>query len=168
MQDAQQAAQELLDKNRITEPLVNAFEIASNEGITIQLFDPERSEKLRNVAGFFDPKKNTIFINNQDPTNRQQFTVAHELGHYKLGHQNAGVLLRQQIYESQKPAIEKEADEFAGNLLVPLPMLKGVMKEYDLDERSVDVELLARIFGVSKEVIKIRLERLKKTQFVST
>lgn len=159
---AKEEAQKLLDSMSITEPVVNVFEIAEREGIKIDFFDSQ-SPKLHNVAGFFDPNEKKIYVNNSDPANRQVFTIAHELGHYKLGHkpEEYGVLMRWQRDDAKKP-IEKEADEFAGNLLVPEGMLTKLMKQYKLDGSELDIDILSRLFGVSKDVIKIRISRLRK------
>lgn len=157
---AQQLAEATLIKHGVSSPIVNVFNIAQSEGLTLKEFSPEDGE-LANVAGFFDPASKTIFINKDDATNRQTFTVAHELGHYLLGHDATtyGVLPRWQNPGIEKKPEEKEADCFAANLLVPEDMIKKTMREYGLTDS--DEEILAKIFGVSKEVIHYRLLRVR-------
>ena len=155
---AENAAVELLKKYTIEEPLVPVFEIAQNEGLTIKMFNPD--DQLRNVAGFLDIKEKTIYVNSQEPANRQTFTIAHELGHYILEHEEnkIGVLLRYpEIRNKNKDPLEQEANCFAAELLVPRDMLKKVKSEYNLSQKD-DIDILARLFGVSKEVMGYRLK----------
>lgn len=99
-----------------------------------------------------------IFYNPKAPLARQRFTVAHELGHFVL-------------HRSQKPnfncdkesmysgadtvkGIEREADDFASNLLMPGDLLRAW-----LSQQSVDLHLLSTIaqrFQVSFEALCIR------------
>jgi Zn-dependent peptidase ImmA (M78 family) len=100
---ARNAADELLKKYAVEEPLVPVFDIAQKEGLTIKAFRP--SEKLEKIAGFFDFDTKTIFVNDNDPPNRKTFTVAHELAHYILRHKNEdiGILLRFPEMQTQNP-----------------------------------------------------------------
>lgn len=156
---AQRLAEETLKKHGMHAPIVNVFAIAQREGLSLKEFSPSEVE-LENVAGFFDPASKTIFVNKTDPAYRQTFTVAHELGHYLLGHDASkyGVLPRWQAPGAEKEPEEKEADCFAANLLVPEEMLKKTMREYGLTLK--DEEILARMFGVSKDVMHYRLLRV--------
>lgn len=157
---AQNKAESLIEKYKIDAPLVNVFVIAQEEGLTLKRFNPSTNEKLKDVAGFLDPATKTIYINETDPPNRVTFTVAHELGHYILEHQpdKYGVLPRWQKPGTEKTEIEREADAFAANLLVPKTLLKKVLSEYKLTKD--DVLTLAKMFGVSEEVMRYRLMRV--------
>jgi len=154
---AQRQALNLLDKYGFEKPLINVIAIAQNEGLTIKEFDQDDISKLKNIAGFFDPKSKTIYINKSDPPNRKTFTIAHELGHYTLGHtpEKYGVLPRWQQPGIEKEPEEKEADCFAANLLVPEKILRKIIQEYNLSNN--DTSLLSRMFGVSEDVIRYRL-----------
>lgn len=153
--NAKEKAIELLKKYNITQPVVPIFQIAEQEGISLNFV--KMPKKLENVAGFFDPENKVIFINNDDAPNRQTFTIAHELGHYILGHESAkyGVLLRIPSLSEPNPT-EQEANCFAANLLVPPEMLQETMKKYSLTK--LDGSLLSEMFGVSEEVMRIRLK----------
>ncbi len=158
-QKAEESARALLEKYSINEPVVRVFDIAQKEGLKIQLFD--MPEKLSNIAGFFDPDTKTIYVNNSDPTNRQTFTVAHELAHFILNHapDKIGVLPRWPDLQNQiKTPVEQEANCFAAELLVPKKMLTEQMEKYSLQKE--DVDLLARLFGVSQETMSHRLKRV--------
>lgn len=157
---SEQKAAELLKKYSITEPIVNVFDIVKNEGLDLKFikFPP----KLQEVAGFFDPDTKTIFVNAEEPTNRQTFTVAHELGHYLLEHKPTEykVLMRWEKPEGEKQPLEQEANCFAACLLVPENILKDTMKKYDLGKHDLDVRILAQMFGVSREMMKYRLMKI--------
>ncbi|MFH1523189.1 MAG: ImmA/IrrE family metallo-endopeptidase [Patescibacteria group bacterium] len=155
---AKKIAEELLEKYKISKPIVNVFDIVKNEGIKIKFVD--MVGKLENVAGFYDEESKTIFVNDDDNANKQIFTVAHELGHYALQHETDkfGVLYRMQFLDGENSDTEKEANCFAANLLVPDRMLKEVMDKYNLN--SKDGDLLASLFGVSKEMMGYRMKLL--------
>ena len=53
------------------------------------------------LSGFLDPKKKTIFVNKNLSHQEQNFCIAHELGHWVLGHKR----------------LEEEADDFAREVL---------------------------------------------------
>jgi Zn-dependent peptidase ImmA (M78 family) len=110
------------------------------------------------VAGFLDFKELAIYVNAADPYNRKTFTIAHELGHYVLHaqyfreHPEAyRVLLRRPMSAASDPR-EKEANAFAGHLLVPRHFLEGFYKLATVHE-------LADLFAVSADVIRIRLQQ---------
>lgn len=156
---ARQEAKRLLQKYRVDEPIIPIFDIVEKEGLEIQAM--EMPPALENVAGFLEPDKKMIYINVNDPPNRQTFTVAHELGHYILAHNkdNLNVLLRYPLLQNaKKDPLEQEANCFAAELLVPSKMLKRVMKKYSLEKG--DEEILAGMFGVSKDVMKYSIMRI--------
>lgn len=115
-----------------------------------------------------------IVINQNKPWVRQNFTVAHELGHYFLHHDwlkenaqsglidyseivdGAGMLLRPDEQPTDKDALikEREANNFAAELLMPE---SKVRQYWDL---SHDVDDTAEAFQVSVAAMAIRLERL--------
>ena len=153
---AKNTATSLLSNFSITEPVVPVAEIAQREGLGIKYFKTDNNEDLKRVSGFLDEKTKTIYVNSEDPLSRQSFTIAHELGHFKLQHkpEEFGVLYRYAT-PIDKNSLEQEANCFAANLLVPENMLVEVMNRYKLTENNGS--LLADIFGVSPDVIKYRL-----------
>lgn len=152
-------AEDILAQYEIKEPVVNVFEIAQRQGFLIKFFAPVGD--LGEVSGFYEPSEKTIYVNSEDPPTRQSFTVAHELGHALLKHKEDeyGVLWRLATPIDKTP-LEQEANWFAANLLVPEGLLEDAMKKFSLTEN--DLELLAKMFGVSKDVIKYRLLWLQK------
>lgn len=159
-QKVEKIADDLIQKYGYEHPFVNVFVIAENEGLQLKNYDPDDEEFLKSTAGFFHTPSKTIYVNKTDPPNRKTFTIAHELGHYLLKHatDEFGVLPRWRVPGIEKEAVEKEADAFAANLLVPKTMLKKVMSQYSLSRE--DVFTLAGIFGVSDEVMRYRVKWL--------
>jgi Zn-dependent peptidase ImmA (M78 family) len=90
----------------------------------------------------------------------QRFTAAHELGHYLCGHEhieNTFIDDERRYYE-QYFHTEKEADAFAGELLMPKTML-----EKDLSEHGIDIAWLKERYQVSEQALWIRLTSLRLT-----
>lgn len=89
----------------------------------------------------------------------QRFTLAHELGHLEL-HEEEGLV--ESIDSGSQDPREREANVFAAELLVPLSEVKRTLrKTYRPEPGCVRDELvvhLARLFGVSHEVILWRLK----------
>lgn len=100
-----------------------------------------------------------IFVNPKARKERKRFTVAHELGHFVL-HRTMQTTFncdKESVYtgiDSLKQ-VEREADDFAGNLLMPGDMLRD-----RIGGKRIDFHLLgalAKEFGVSLEAMCIRL-----------
>lgn len=150
-------ANSIILEYKISEPVIPIYQIAESKGVSIKTINMPKA--LDRVSGFFDPTKKIIYVNAEDSAVRQCFTIAHELGHFILEHdaKEYGVLFRFPEVNGSED-VEKEANCFAANLLVPKVMLKEVMKKYSL--KHEDYFLLADIFGVSKEVMKFRLMKV--------
>jgi Zn-dependent peptidase ImmA (M78 family) len=152
-------AKEVLEEQCLFDPPVIAERIARNYGLQVRYY--KMKPVYAKVAGFIDPKEKTIAVNGEDPAHRQNFTIAHELGHYLLEHTlhqpEYEVLYRKQhplAVTGNKPD-EQEANCFAANLLVPSDMLLDYMRfPFVFDWQ------LAGIFGVSADVIKYRKKYL--------
>lgn len=156
-QKAKEVAEEVLELYEMREPIINVFEIAEQEGIDVRFIEMPVGKE--DIAGFLTTDEKIIYVNSEQPINRQVFTVAHELGHHFLKHDadHRNVLYRHPQINGDNWQ-EKEANCFAGNLLVPDQMLKYEMKKYRMKKDSVSPELLAVLFGVSKDVIRHRLK----------
>ena len=105
-----------------------------------------------------------IYINRQDSSTRQLFTLAHELGHYFLHKESrtefidgSFVLNRE---ETTKYELEElEANEFAGNLIMQEDaIVKRIGKEQRVNVKHV--EDLATEFGVSLPAMAVRLRNI--------
>ena len=94
-------------------------------GLTNYLHDGALDALLANSEFGFSVKKDNkriIYINEKMPLWAIRFTLAHEIGHAVLGHQ-----------DEDNPVSEREANCFARNLLCPLPVANafGVQSEDD-------------------------------------
>lgn len=156
---AKKEANRILIDNGIHDAPVMIEDIAKAEGLTVKYFKlppPYDSE----IAGYIDVGNKHIIINAEQRPVRQRFTIAHELGHWKLHKKRIeakpedSIEPRGNSYKGAKPTIEKEADAFAAELLVPLSTLRYYW------EKGASSDQLARLFGVSMEVIGYRLDLL--------
>jgi len=100
-----------------------------------------------------------IVFNADEAEVRQRFTIAHELGHYALGHLTSGKRLWRDTRESfsatsYSPA-EAAANRFAARLLMPEDAIKVALKE-----GTRTVAGLAELFKVSQVAMKYRLKNL--------
>ena len=157
--EAANEADRLLRKHGYLSPPVDPEQIAEEEGIRVVYAEFEGSDN-DNFSGFFDLVENAIYVNDDIAPNRITFTIAHELAHHFLHQEyirsNDYVPMpRRNNYKGPKPVEEIEADTFAANLLVPLHMLARYMKVATISE-------LGRMFSVSDEVIRNRLDLIKR------
>ncbi len=152
---ARAKAKEVLRKQHIMRPPVVPREIAESYGLRVEVVD--LPSDLKRVAGFIDFSENQILVNSADHYNRQTFTIAHELGHFLLHkelfaeHPERYMVLLRLPLEAQTDPLEKEANAFAADLLVPLDML-NLYRKYATEED------LANLFAVSSEVIRYRMK----------
>ncbi|WP_159458294.1 ImmA/IrrE family metallo-endopeptidase [Listeria sp. ILCC792] len=92
---------------------------------------------------------------------RKRFTLAHELGHYFLKHNERSersLLSRNALSPSEIDAFEKEANLFARKLLAPLPIVDLLLD--NLTKISQDV--IMQVFDVSFTVSGIVIKDLKR------
>jgi Zn-dependent peptidase ImmA (M78 family) len=104
--------------------------------------------------------KRYAFVNRREHPHRQRFSLAHEIGHLELFHDIRFVV--QEAVDIDHPPVptgrrtsdprEREANIFAGELLVPLAMLKKMSVD------GLDLERFGRIFNVSQEVVAIAVQ----------
>jgi Zn-dependent peptidase ImmA (M78 family) len=147
-------AYELIQFFGYEEPPIDPIKIAQGLGIKVYFAEfNEESDKL--VSGFFNSKENAIYVNKNEFTPRQTFTIAHELGHHQLHREWAEskdykILYREQLTQKQTDFREQEANTFSANLLVP----KFILNKY---KNVATISELATLFVVSEPVIKYRL-----------
>ena len=154
-------ADEVRAENFQTTPPIDVYGIARNNGLEIieKHFPSDRS----NISGFVTMQGGTgkLYINLADSPSRRRFTVAHELGHWRLHREELqnnperSILFRIAIGQLNTDPIEKAANIYAANLLVPLDLLK----QYCNEKNNVE---LAELFGVSTEVIGYRMSLIEK------
>lgn len=101
-----------------------------------------------------------ISYNASESYNRKRFTVAHELGHFALGHVSDGVTKFRDTPESFSGSIRKweevEANRFAIDLLMPELAIDLLLKERKVKELAD----FAKAFHVSELAAVYRLKNL--------
>lgn len=97
-----------------------------------------------------------ITVNGNHHENRQRFTIAHELGHYFLGHGNKQDTFETMYRNGDLNPEETEANIFAAELLMP----SSAIQYYVFEENIADINILARKFWVSNQAMFIRLQHL--------
>jgi Zn-dependent peptidase ImmA (M78 family) len=141
--------------------------IAKLEGITVE-FAPLNQE----LSGFAAIREGRpiIGVNALHASNRQRFTLAHELGHIILHrseleravHVDRGSLRRDGLAAAGVDRKEIEANAFAAELLMPQAMVTEALagRALDLEDDDAVAELtkLAKRFRVSEAAMRFRLE----------
>ena len=146
---------------------------ASRRTLPVQVFDLPKLLGIKlnqaflgsDVSGMIETSGKTfnLTVNALDPSTRQRFTLAHELGHYMLHRHLIGDGLDDdRTYRSTDVGKyhntliglkqEREANRFAANLLMPR---KTVDKYWAKD--GATIESMADKFGVSQHAMSIRV-----------
>ena len=148
---------------------INLNKLLENIGISVLPMDFTNLEEKLNkghILGLVLTTENNavIYYSINDTTNRQRFTIAHELGHicsHLRPDSTDYPYIDWRIEEEANNCEEKKANIFAGELLIPLHKLK---QEY-LSLRFPSSKELASIFGTSINVMEERLNHLKVSYF---
>ncbi|MBK6607736.1 MAG: ImmA/IrrE family metallo-endopeptidase [Leptospiraceae bacterium] len=123
-----------------------------------------------NVSGVLDcrtKEEPIVLLNSHHHPNRRRFSLAHEIAHFVL-HKMSGVHMDTKIFlRSDSPnlhgiKIEREANQFAAELLMPEEQIRVAWKnlpENWFDEKPL--EIIAKQFKVSEGALFIRLKQLK-------
>ncbi len=106
------------------------------------------------ISGAFSREEKQIYLDATDPYTRKVFTLAHELGHYFLHDDKAYDILYREKRSHARPELEREADEFAAELLMP----EATIRLYWPIAESI--QQLAEIFSVSYSAMEYRLRNL--------
>ena len=118
--------------------IFNGFEIFDLESI-----DPNQR------AMFLDSKEDNrkfIGLNKNYHLHNKRFSIGHELGHHFLGHPPES-----ECSEEEIKLYNQEADEFSGELLIPLELLKEKIIEIK------DVKKISHLFQVSEQALFIKI-----------
>lgn len=150
-------------KGKISFP-INPFELLKDNDAIITYSNFDKLEGLL----LYDKEKSVVAINMNRQITRQRFTAAHELGHM-LMHTQVNVNNFLCPISGIKNDIEKEADSFASNLLMPTEELNRQVDIYQNKDGKVGMDeclLIAEYFGVSFEAcvktVCFRLKRYEK------
>jgi Zn-dependent peptidase ImmA (M78 family) len=162
---AEQAAIDLLDTYGIDAPPVDVEAIARRLDVDVRYepFDGGLSGALyRDNIGHA-----VLGVNNWHAEVRQRFTIAHELGHLQLHHDELfvdGVLKRDDQSSLAIRSHEIEANAFAAELLMPRKLILAEINELFVANPTPDAtrltEHLAGLFDVSEQAMQFRLVNL--------
>lgn len=137
------------------------------EGLGIAVIKHDFDKDISGVLSINGISK-SIGVNRTESPKRQRFTLAHELGHYIL-HQDKSNLFMDSIlfrkasegYTKKEEKIEKEANYFAANILMPATRIKHELYNMHIDFiEDEDINKLAETFGVSVSAMTYRLINL--------
>jgi Zn-dependent peptidase ImmA (M78 family) len=140
-------------------PPVRLPDLARALGVVVKAatLSPGISGEIRPVDG----QGYVIRVNRHDPPKRQRFTVAHELAHFLLHHDQIGSGIQDDVLyrSSLSDRREQEANRLAADILMPENLLHEAMDA--AEEKGVgDVTLyLADLFGVSEAAMRIKVGR---------
>ena len=138
-------------------------------GIGLKVVDFPFQEEISGVL-VIDENGATIGYNPNESNVRKRFSIAHELGHYIL-HANKStsemfldkLLFRKNIstYSSKEEEIEREANYFAANLLMPAKLvINEVNKLSSTKDDEENIKILSKKFDVSVSAMTFRLVNL--------
>jgi len=159
-------AEDLLRQLKITKIPVDVKKICEDLGFVITYADLSPVEKAhggKQISGalVLENGKKDIFVNQDDIPTRQRFTIAHELAHYFLHHDEDTMSSEKHAiisFRGAKNKTEYEADKFAAELLMPLEHITRLYEELPVPY----VSALAHRFDVSNAAMRYRLDSLRK------
>ncbi len=114
-------------------PISNVMHLLETHGFIVAAVDTG-SKKIDAHSGFISIDGRSYYVVLVDKVNnaffRQQFSLAHELGHYIL---HANVLNPQELDAEEYRQMEKEANQFAAEFLLPAPAFERSLNTRKLD-----------------------------------
>lgn len=144
---------------------INIEQLVSNEGITLRVHDFKDE-----VSGllFIQGNTKTIGVDKNSGDLRKRFTIAHELGHYILHNERSNMFVdkvffrkNSEGYTTKEEKIEKEANYFAANILMPEKLIHNAIANLTCDLYEDDtITKLAAAFKVSNSAMSFRLINL--------
>lgn len=133
--------------------------ILENNGILVSsskvLKNTQNRLSLSDFRGFalYDDNAPLIFVNGNDSTSAQIFTLCHELGHIVLG--QSGV---SDVVKNNSKKIEKWCNEFAANILMPKNDVIETFDQYiNISQFLQDA---TKLFHVSTNALLLRIYNL--------
>lgn len=150
----EELANDVLANHNVSFPPIDVFNIIRNEGFHLKIEKlPETKTK---VSGICIEVRGEIyiFVNNESIYEHQRFTAGHELKHAIIEPGTSHIHLA----GSELKRIEREANSFSANLLMPKKFIKSLKESLGF----IDPYVVSRVFGVSLPAATYRLEGLKE------
>lgn len=170
----EQRAKAVLNNAGAYDVPIDLAKVAHSLSVAVH-YDP-LEDKISGVLMVKGEERHAL-INGTHHSNRQRFSLAHELGHLVLHDADGDRLFidtNMRVYQRvgastdaaynqpdspTKPHEEREANQFASALLMPEDLVRSEAQSLDLLD-EYDVAHLARRFGVSDQAMSIRLQQL--------
>jgi len=140
---------QVLNKLNIKEPPVPIDKVAELFSLKVVYY----SKFPNSISGTIVQQDDfsAIGINSNHHSVRQRFSIAHELGHFLLGHDITKIIDDAYGWQTDK---EQQANNFAAEILIPYNFLK---KDIENNSHFFDIPTLARRYDVSEQAMSIRL-----------
>jgi Zn-dependent peptidase ImmA (M78 family)/DNA-binding XRE family transcriptional regulator len=154
--DPEDAAKQVLEKSGVKSPPVDVMSVARSLGVAV--FPRPFPDALSALLLRYDAHA-FIGVNSHQARTRQRFSVAHELGHFVLHHEDRHFIDygTSAAVEGEAPGYdwksEQAANRFAAELLMPEEMLRR-------ESRSISLSRLTTRYEVSQEAMGFRLANL--------
>ena len=161
---ARNAARKLIASSEVFTAPISILKIA--EKCNLEVF--EYTKFPDSISALIESNKKIILINPKHSETRQRFSIAHEIGHYILGHfedeidyeiDNEEEAITDHLKIVHSAEKEIEANEFAAELLMPLRLVKSSYAN------EHEPKKLAKIFNVSEAAMWIRLSNLRLIKY---
>ncbi len=170
MTPEEKLAVKFLERHRLTPPY-NLKELASLYAEVEFLPFPENINADGISLGLKQLSKPKIYINSSRPTSRQNFTLAHELGHVIIPWHIGNIVSHTDIKDTEDNSssnsdnsddyeyrlIESEANRFAAELLIPTFWLSNKVLNLDISNIENILNKIANDSGTSKQAVLIKL-----------
>lgn len=165
-----QQAKQFCREHKINRYPVNIVNVCNELGIKVyEQYLPSKVSGFIGVDKSLEEKYQTdkvIVVNLFDDAKRRRFMIAHELAHYVLRRQSGELYAHRDVVDTPQRGIEKEANIFALNILMPEELMEEVLSRLCDKEGFVmseeAVRYIADKFKVSKEEAKARLQNITK------
>lgn len=147
----EETADHLLKRTKTTRAPIEVEKVASAIGLKVEYY-PFPDE----ISGLLKKELGVIGINSTQNERRQRFTLAHEIGHYVLGHEiiRGSDLVDGANTDTSSPN-EREANYFASVLLMPGDFVRKEVK------KKLKIRPLSNLFEVSEQAMTIRMLELR-------
>lgn len=168
IQNARRTAENLIDRFQINSSPVDVNYIAKSLGLQV-VYNALGDD----ISGLLVTRDGTaaVCVKESDPLVRQRFTIAHEIGHFCLKHQELGdhvhvdegwkVSARSTHTTTGLDPMEVEANQFAAALLMPGSLVRERAQDFGTTQLDdLHVSALAKEFKVSEQAMAIRLSVL--------
>lgn len=146
---------------------ITDLRVLLEEAVGLRVFYLDLPSRVGGMFACNDDLGACVAINRKHPSTRGNWSLAHEYGHFLTTRYMADVNFTHDHWG--KMAVEKFADSFAKNFLMPRNgVCRRLSEAVQASRKGVtigDVMALAHLYRVSAEAMFLRLEELKRLPF---